>query len=514
MAPIVVKFLSINGKETGRVMQIRAFHAVLLAIILLGSMGLVLADLVVLETRGPYVEVSIRLLDESGREIPLGDHRVYAQIYALAPVELGDPLVEIFRGEARRGVVRIYLEGVFKRIVENYANRYLELARGYEQALKALEGFTEMLNINLWVERGDVLVARHVDYISYSPLKLMRGKPVKRVVEIRVGASTPMTPPSNKDVKPLNGPLCEKTYWWEVKWWVGLENMTYNEDYMRVINGRMYIKWPILIVENTYPVSSTINGSIAIISDYASGVYFTIGIGFNIESKLRSGNFSFARDITLFKASDLKAYVAFAIRNFRLSAGQIVTHYIYARPYLVFLEEWVGYPDCPWRPRYPTGYQRVDGVVEDLAVELVGNAFKYVDGLEYRWPYWLERDFLFNSTLSSRVYVATLNRTRTEYYFPEFFQWYDTCDLSFEVPVSFAFLAIPLAQLGMPWAKLLAGITASFGVVDTQRVYVVGYIQIENYVVNELIHVRMSSYKFRRNGCEMSVPVVMYFESY
>lgn len=65
-------------------------------------------------------------------------------------------------------------------------------------------------------------------------------------------------------------------------------------------------------------------------------------------------------------------------------------YYIYARPYLVFLEEWVSYPNCPWRSRYPTDCQRVDGVVEDLAVELVGNAFKYVDGLEYRWPYWLE----------------------------------------------------------------------------------------------------------------------------
>jgi hypothetical protein len=499
----------------GGVMQIRAFHIVLLAIILLGSMGLVLADFLALEMRGPYVEVSIRLLDESGREIPLGDYRVYAQIYALAPRELGGPLVEIFRGEARRGVVRIYLEGVFKRIVENYANRYLELARGDKRALEALEGFTEMLNVNLWVEKGDVLVARHVDYISYSPLKLMRGEPVKRVVEIHIGASTPITPPSNRDVKPLNGPLCEKAYWWEVKWWVGLENMTYNEDYMRVINGRTYIKWPILIVENTYPVSSTLGGMISITSIYASGVYFTIGIGFGIENKLRSGNFSFARDITLYKASDLKAYVAAGGRYFtNLLAGQIVMYYIYARPYLVFLEEWVGYPDCPWRPRYPTGYQRVDGVVEDLAVELVGNTFKYVDGLEYRWPYWLERDFLFNSTLSSRVYVATLNSTRTMYYFFEFFQWYDTCNLSFEVPVSFAFLAIPLAQLGMSWAKLLAGITASFGIVDAYAVFIYGYIQIENYVANELIYVRMSSYRFRKGSCEMSVPVVMYFESY
>jgi hypothetical protein len=467
-------------------------------------MGLVLADLVALEMRGPYVEVSIRLLDESGREIPLGDYRVYAQIYALAPVELGGPLVEIFRGEARRGVVRIYLEGVFKRIVENHANRYLELARGYERALRALEGFTEMLNVNFWVERGSVLVARHVDYISYSPLKLMRGEPARRVVEIHVGASTPMTPPSNGDVKPLDRLLCEKGYWWEVKWWVGLENMTYNEDYMRVINGRTYIKWPILIVENTYPVSSTLSGNIA----HAGGVYFTIGIGFKMENKLRSGNFSFARDITLYKASDIKAYVATGGDLFEnLSAGQTVTYYIYARPYLVFLEEWVGYPDCPWRPRYPTGYQRVDGVVEDLAVERVGIAFKYVDGVEYRWPYWLERDFLFNNTLSSRVYVATLNSTRTRYYFPEFFQWYDTCNLSFGVPVSFAFLAIPLAQLGMPWAKLLAAITASFGRVD-------GYIQVENYVANELIHVRMSSYRFRKGSCEMSVPVVMYLESY
>jgi hypothetical protein len=497
------------------VMQIRAFHIVLLAIILLGSMGLVLADFLALEMRGPYVEVSIRLLDESGREIPLGDYRVYAQIYALAPTELGGPLVEIFRGEVRRGVVRIYLEGVFKRIVENYANRYLELARGDKRALEALEGFTEMLNVNLWVEKGDVLVARHVDYISYSPLKLMRGEPVKRVVEIRVDASTPMALPSNRDVKPLNGPLCEKTYWWEVKWWVGLENMTYNEDYMRVINGRTYIKWPILIVENTYPVSSTLDANIAIFSTYASGVYFTIGIGFGIENKLRSGNFSFARDITLFKASDIKAYVAYAIRHLDdISAGQIAMYYIYARPYLVFLEEWVGYPDCPWRPRYPTGYQRVDGVVEDLAVESTGRGFRYVDGVEYRCPYWLERDFLFNSTLSSRVYVATLSSTRTIYYFDEFFQWYDTCDLSFEVPVSFAFLAIPLAQLGMSWAKLLAGITASFGVVDTQSVYVFGYLEIDNYVANELIYVRMSSYRFRKGSCEMSVPVVMYFESY
>jgi hypothetical protein len=95
-----------------------------LAIILLGSIGLVLADLVALETRGPYVEVSIRLLDKSGREIPLGDYRVYAQVYALALIELGGPLVEVFRGEAERGVVRIYLEEVFKQLIENYVNRY------------------------------------------------------------------------------------------------------------------------------------------------------------------------------------------------------------------------------------------------------------------------------------------------------------------------------------------------------------------------------------------------------
>jgi hypothetical protein len=271
-----------------------------------------------------------------------------------------------------------------------------------------------------------------------------------------------------------------------------------------VINGRTYIKWPILIVENTHPVSSTLSGIIA----HTGGVYFTIGVGFEMENKLRSGNFSFARDITLYKASDIKAYVATGGDFFtKLSAGRIAMYYIYARPYLVFLEEWVGYPNCPWRLRYPTGYQRVDGVVEDLAVELVGVAFRYVDGVEYRWPYWLERDFLFNSTLSSRVYVATLNSTRTMYDFWEFFHWYDTCNLSFEVPVSFAFLAIPLAQLGMSWAKLLAGITASLGTA-------IGYLEIDNYVANELIYVRMSSYRFRRGSCEMSVPVVMYFESY
>lgn len=84
----------------------------------------------------------------------------------------------------------------------------------------------------------------------------------------------------------------------------------------------------------------------------------------------------------------------------------------------------------------------------------------------------------------------------------------------FEIPVSFAFLAIPLKSLGMSWAKPLAGITASFGVVDTQTIYVLGYIEIDNYVANELIYVRMSSYKFRRNNCEMRVSVVMYFESY
>jgi hypothetical protein len=53
--------------------------------------------------------------------------------------------------------------------------------------------------------------------------------------------------------------------------------MTYDEDYIKVINGKAYIKWPILIVENTYPESSTLGGMIAI--PYDSGIYFTIGIG-------------------------------------------------------------------------------------------------------------------------------------------------------------------------------------------------------------------------------------------
>jgi hypothetical protein len=74
-----------------------------------------------------------------------------------------------------------------------------------------------MLNINFWVERDGVLVARHVDYISYSPLKLIRGEPVRRAVKIHVDTSASMMPPSNRDVKPLDELLCKKAYWREVK---------------------------------------------------------------------------------------------------------------------------------------------------------------------------------------------------------------------------------------------------------------------------------------------------------
>jgi hypothetical protein len=195
-----------------------------------------------------------------------------------------------------------------------------------------------------------------------------------------------------------------------------------------------------------------------------------------------------------------------------LSYGQVFMYYIYGRPILEFWEEWFEWIACPWRPSYPTGYQSVDAILQDFSVLNVGGFLRYDGGVEYRWPYWLDRSLLFNYTFAEKKNFIVLNNTFREFYLSEFYSWYDTCDSSFEVSLSL--LPLKLGLGGKSWAVTLTLIPVSFGYEDTRLMYINGLIAIHNYYYNEWIYTWMSKFRWVRGTCEFHVPVFLYFESY
>ena len=457
----------------------------------------------------PRILIHIDLVDQQGNILNEENTSIIAQVYAVAPPTMDQPLIEVYKGTLRTGLLELNLENkVFNDIVGAFVKKYEALAGNSPYALRAIKKFTEMINVNIWVIKDHKLVARLRDYLSYSPISLVNGDIIRYRIKVPISQDSSQAP-----IVPSDGPICEPGYSWRLKWWVGPENMTYNSDYMKYINGKPYLKWPILVVENTNQNSSTLNGSIIISSQAASGVYYSIGIGFQIESKLQNGSFNIATDLTLYKSSSMKSYVVNGGANFaNLSYGQVFTYYIYGRPILEFWEEWFEWIGCPWRPSYPTGYQSVDAIVQDLSVVNVGGFLRYDGGVEYRWPYWLDRSLLFNYTFAEKKNFIVLNNTFREFYLSEFYSWYDTCDSSFEV--SLTLLPLKLGLGDKSWAVTLTLIPVSFGYEDTRLMYINGLIAINSYYHNEWIYTWMSKFRWVRGTCEFHVPVFLYFESY
>jgi len=457
----------------------------------------------------PRILIHIDLVDQQGNILNEENTTIIAQVYAVAPPTMDQPIIEVYKRTLRTGLLELNLENkVFNDIVGAFVKKYEALAGNSPYALRAIKKFTEMINVNIWVIKDHKLVARLRDYLSYSPISLVNGDIIRYRIKVPITQNSSQAP-----IVPSDGPICEPGYSWRLKWWVGPENMTYNSDYMKYINGKPYLKWPILVVENTNQSSSTLNGSIIISSQAASGVYFSIGIGFQVESKLQNGSFNIGTDLTLYKSSSMKSYVVNGGANFaNLSYGQVFTYYIYGRPILNFWEEWFEWAGCPWRPSYPTGYQSVDAIVQDFSVVNVGGFLRYDGGVEYRWPYWLNRSLLFNYTFAEKKNFIVLNNTFREFYLSEFYSRYDTCDSSFEVSLSLSPLELGLG--GKNWAVTLTLIPVSFGYEDTRLMYINGLIAIHNYYHNEWIYTWMSKFRWVRGTCEFHVPVFLYFESY
>ncbi len=462
----------------------------------------------------PRILIDIDLVDQQGsilnEENTKINTKIIAQVYAVTPPTMDQPLIEVYKGTLRTGLLELNLENkVFNDIVRAFVKKYEALAGDSPYALRAIKKFTEMIYVNIWVIKDHKLVARLRDYLSYSPISLINGNIIRYRIKVPISQDSSQAP-----IVPSDGPICEPGYSWRLKWWVGPENMTYNSDYMKYINGKPYLKWPILIVENTYPRSNTLSGIIIISSQAASGVYYSIGVGFEIESKLQNGSFNIGSDIILYKSSSMKSYIADSGDMFtNLDHGQVFMYYIYGRPILSFWEEWIEWVDCPWRPSYPTGYQSVDAILQDFSVVNEGGFLRYDDGVEYNWPYWLDRSLLFNYTFAEKKNFIVLNNTLRDFYLNEFYSLYDACGFSFEVPLSFSPLTLGLGNKN--WAIPLTLITASFGYEDAKFVFINGVISIDKYYyVNEYIYVWMSKFRWMRGTCEFHVPVLLYFESY
>jgi hypothetical protein len=291
-------------------------------------------------------------------------------------------------------------------------------------------------------------------------------------------------------------------------------------DHLLWRDGTWYIRTPLLTIYNPYSSSSPITASIMHGSYRHTWFYAAIGIGFEVERKLKNG------DVT--GGLSGKVYLGGKSLSMRVSFVDILESvqpqeeayiWIWARPVYVFYHEYL--VDCLGSEIY-TGHDKVDFFVQDV-VKTYNSRLKvyYIEGGVRRegLPSFI-REWIFNDTLTEYVYMYTLRPNERIPLDDLLEAFIDTCSADFEVSIA-PILSAAVRRVAAHLAPLSVMITPSISWGASETRYVDGSI-INRGQYYELLYIRQSKLPYRKdppwwcfwcNPCYYKIPVSLYIES-
>jgi hypothetical protein len=462
----------------------------------------------------------LELYNERGRPITiLGalskpvELEVFAQVYAITPPDDPGVLREVYKGRVRGLTLRLEARGVLRDVAEGWVRfeeRRGPVSRDSETAVQ----------LNLWIVNrtsGEV-VQRVSYYYTYSPKGVLEGEERAYRVKIAVPKKA-----KGADIRVADG--CPGYFEWRPVYmitpttYIQVDGPPEVYDHLLWRDGTWYIRTPLLTIYN--PLSSLNSISAFIISDEYTWFYAAIGIGFEVERKLKNG------DVT--GGLSGKVYLGGRSLNMRVSFADILSNvqpweeayiWIWARPVYVFYHEY-HHVDCLGHETR-TGRDKVEFFIQDV-VKTYDSQLKvyYIEGGVRRehLPSFI-REWIFNDTLTEYVYMYTLGPNQARL-LGDFLEMYvDTCSADFEVPIA-PVLAAAVRRVAAHLAPLSVMIGPSISWGESETRYVSGGIQ-NNGQYHELLYIRQSKLPYRKDPpwwclwcdtCYYKVPVSLYIES-
>jgi hypothetical protein len=470
----------------------------------------------------------LELYDERGRPITIlgalskpAELEVFAQVYAVTPPDDPDVLKEVYKGRVRGVTLRLEARGALRDVAEGWVRfeeRRGPVSRDSETAVQ----------LNLWIVNrtsGEV-VQRVSYYYTYSPKGILEGE--ERVYRVKIavpkeakGASGSESEPS---IRVAGG--CSGYFYWKPVYmitpdtYVQVDGPPEVYDHLLRRDGTWYIRTPLLTIYNVYSSSNSISASIMHGSYRHTWFYAAIGIGFEVEKKLKRG------DVTGGLSGNV--YLGGKSLDMRVSFTRIVSNvqpweeayiWIWARPVYVFYHEY--YVDCiGYETR--TGRDKVDFFVQDV-VKTYNSRLKIyiIEGGDRRerLPSFI-REWIFNDTLTEYVYMYTLGPNQARL-LGDFLEVYvDTCSADFEVPIG-PVLAAAVQRVAPHLAPLSVMITPSISWGESETRYIDGGIQNDGQY-HECLYIRQSKLSYRNDPpwwclwcdtCYYKIPVSLYIES-
>ena len=473
-----------------------------------------------------YIKFTIELYDDKGRRItgPLGiptvpgNLKILAQVYALTPPNSGDVVVEVFRGEVKGGSLTLYPKGRLGEIAEAWVR--------FEKSRRVDPEYSSVgLELNLWVvEEGTGRVLQRVSYFyPYSPKGLLVGEKLEYPVKIAVDVS------QAGGGNPSN--ICWYEFEWRLKYSVEPEDKisVFGDGNVKYHNGAWYVKLTILTIYNKlYYYSGVIDSSIGMSFERKTEAKVAIGIGFQVEKKLKNG------DIT--GGLSGKVYLGGSSRSLNtygfwvpdsIGGGEWAHVWIWARPVMLFYNEYriLVCEGAVISEEY-TGHDKIEFLIQDIIVEYVGiiggkKAYRIIGGVSYSPPPGYILDWLFDDSMTKDKYIWLLGSNEGilfKYLIP---QTIDTCTADFEISLGIV-LAGVLRLIGLPhFAALAVMIAPSLSYGESETLYIEGGIENEG-PYSEYLHIRLSKLQFRKDPpwwaiwedpCYYNPPVSMYIEA-
>jgi hypothetical protein len=481
------------------------------------------------QSKAGAIVFHLELYDERGRPITgLGalskpaELEVFAQVYAITPPDDPDVLKEVHKDKVRGLTLRLEARGALKDVAEGWV-RFEEkrgpVARDSETAVQ----------LNLWIvnKTSGEVVQRVSYYYTYSPKGILEGE--ERAHKVKIAVPKKAKGASESEIEAnIRGVVtgCFGFYWKPVYRitpdtyvQVGGPPEVYNHLLQR--DGTLYIRTPLLTIYNPLSSSSPISASIEYGSERYTWFYVTIGIGFEVEKKLRGGDITGGLSGNVYlggKSLDMRVSFTDLVSN--VQPWEEAYIWIWARPVYIFYHEYfVNY--CAGHEAY-IGYDKVDFFVQDVVKTYDSQRrVYYIEGGVRREPLpSFIREWIFNSALTEYVYTDTLGPNQARRLRDILETYVDTCQADFEVPPA-PVLAAAVRRVATHLVPLAVMISPSVSWGESETRYIGGTIKNEGQYY-EYLYMRQSNLTYRKDPpwwcfwcspCYYKIPVSLYIES-
>jgi len=480
------------------------------------------------QSKAGAIVFHLELYDERGRPLTsLGalskprELEVFAQVYAITPPDDPGVLKEVHKGKVRGVKLRLEARGALRDIAEGWVR--FEEKRG-----PVTRDSETAVQLNLWIinKTSGEIVQRVSYYYTYSPKGILEGEERAYKVKIAVPKKAKGAGQSEIEDSIRVALVCPEYIQWRPVYritpdtYVQLGEPPEVYDHLLRRDGTWYIRTPLLTIYNAYRPSSPITATIIYKSERYTWFYVAIGIGFEVEKKLRGGDITGGLSGKVYlggKSLDMKVRFTDAVSN--VQSWEEAYIWIWARPVYVFYYEYI--VDCAGGETY-TGRDKVDFFVQDV-VKTYDSRRKvyYIEGGVRREPLpSFIREWIFNNTLTKYTYADTLGPNQARLLSDLLETYVDTCSADFEVPIG-PVLASAVRRVATHLVPLAVKISPSISWGESETRYVDGTIKNEGQY-REYLYMRQSNLSYRKDPpwwcfwcspCYYKIPVSLYIES-